>query len=137
MRALAVIAALAVMTGMGWAKPVQKAAAQPAGDATWIAICIGEDAQYTQTINGAGYFHLGTGERSYQTQKLVQTSFDGNKVCAIADPKAPHADSNVALICIDRAARTIALMSDSTAETKKVAPQNTTVFCTARVDVLK
>lgn len=139
MRAVALVAALAVMTGAGLAKPVEKPAkaAKPAAEETWIAICFGQDAQYTQTINGAGYFHLGTGQRSYQTQKLVQTQYDGNQVCAIADPKAPHADSNVAMICADRAAKTISVMSDSTAETKKVLPQNTTVFCTARIDVLK
>jgi hypothetical protein len=136
MRAVALVAALAVMTGAGLAKPAEKAA-KPAAEETWIAICFGQDAQYTQTINGPGYFHLGTGQHSYQTQKLVQTQFDGNKVCAIADPKAPHADSNVAMICADRTAKTISVMSDSTAETKKVLPQNTTVFCTARIDVLK
>lgn len=138
MRALVVMAALAMMTGSGLAKPAQKPAAPAkAAEVTWIAICFGEDAQYTQTINGAGYFHLGTGQRTYQTQKLVQTSFDGNQVCAVPDPKAPHADSNVALICANRAAKTISVMSDSTAETKRVTPQNTTVFCTARIDALQ
>jgi hypothetical protein len=138
MRGLVLTAALVMMTGTGLAKPPQKPAApaKPA-EVTWIAICFGEDAQYTQTIGGAGYFHLGTGQRSYQTQKLVQISYDGNQVCAVADPKAPHADSNVALICANLAAKTISLMSDSTAETKRVAPQNATVFCTARIDVLK
>ena len=139
MRALAIVAALAVMSGIAVAKPPVKAPApaKPAAEETWIAICFGEAAQYTQTINGPGYFHLGTGQRSYQTQKLVQTVYDGNKLCAVADPKAPHADSNVAMICVDRAAKTISVMSDQTAETKKVLPQNTTVFCTARIDVLK
>ena len=139
MRALAIVAALAVMSGIAVAKPPVKAPApaKPAAEETWIAICFGEDAQYTQTIGGAGYFHLGTGSRSYQTQKLVQTSYDGNQVCAVADPKAPHADSNVALICANLANKTISVMSDSTAETKKVDPKNATVFCTARIDVLK
>lgn len=139
MRALVLVTALAMMTGTALAKPAHKPAAPSAKaptETTWIAICFGEDAQYTQTINGAGYFHLGTGHRTYQTQKLVQTSFDGNQVCAVPDPKAPHADSNVALICANLTAKTILVMSDSTAETKRVTPQNATVFCTARIDVL-
>lgn len=138
MRAWMWMAAVVMLTGAGIAKPVQKPAAPAkAAEATWIAICFGEDAQYTQTIGGAGYFHLGTGQHSYQTQKLVQTSYDGNQVCAVADPKAPHSDSNVALICANLANKTISVMSDSTAETKKVEPKNATVFCTARIDVLK
>jgi hypothetical protein len=139
MRALVLVTALAMMTGTALAKPAHKPAAPPAkapAETTWIAICFGEDAQYTQTINGAGYFHLGTGQRSYQTQKLVQSQYNASMVCAVPDPKAPHADSNVALVCADLTAKTISVMSQSTAETKRVLPQNATVFCKARIDVL-
>lgn len=116
------------------AKPA--AAAQPKAEKTWIAICFGQDAQYTQTINGPGYFHLGTGQRTYQTQKLVQSFFDGNIVCGTPDPKAGRADSAVAEVCANLKDKTVSVMSLSTAETTRVTPQNAVVFCKARIDVL-
>jgi hypothetical protein len=138
MRTLVWVAALALMTSSALAKPVQKPAAPAkAAEKTWIAICFGEDAQYTQTIGGAGFFHVGTGRRTYQTQKLVQSHYDGNLVCAVPDPKSPPADTEVAIVCADLAAKTISLMSLSTAQTKRVTPQNATVFCKARIDVLQ
>lgn len=136
MRSLVLLTALVLMSGTALAKPPHKPADKPAAEKTWIAICFGQDAQYTQTINGPGYFHLGTGQHTYQTQKLVQSFNDGNLVCGTPDPKAPRADSQVAIVCADQKAKTISLMSLTTAETRKVTPQNATVFCKARIDVL-
>jgi hypothetical protein len=132
MRTLVLAAAFVLATGPALAAP-KAAAEKPAGEATWIAICVDQDAQYTQTIGGTGFFHLGTGQRTYQTQKLVQSHFDGSLVCAVPDPKAPRADSQVAEICADMSRKSISVMSLTTAEIKKVTPQNATVFCTASI----
>jgi hypothetical protein len=134
MRALVWVTALAVMTTAGLAKPPQKPA--PAkGEATWIAICLGEDSQYTQTINGPGYFHVGNGDRSYQTQKLVQSQFNGTMVCAVPDPKAPRASTDVALVCADRNSKTVSVMYGH--DIKPVTPANAQPYCQARIDVMQ
>jgi hypothetical protein len=137
MRALVWVAALAVMTGAGLAKSAQKPAAPAKGEPTWIAICRGEDAQYTQTINGPGFFHVGNGDRTYQTQKLVQSHFDGTTVCAVPDPKAPRASTDIALICADNGTKTVSVMYASDKGAKPVKPANAQPYCQARIDVLK
>jgi hypothetical protein len=128
----AVVAALCSETA--WAAAPAKAAA-PAEE-NWIAVCFGEDAQYMQTIGGTGYFHVGNGDRTYDTQKLVQSSFDGNVVCAVPDPKAPRAMSDIALICADRNAKTVSVMYRRDTQTKMVRPSNADPYCRARIDVL-
>src|SRR5512142_1085982 len=111
-------------------------AAPPAAEKTWIAICFGEGAQYTQTIGAAGYFHVGNGDRTYDTQKLMQTYYDGNKVCAVPDPKASRASSDIAMICADRNAKTVSVLYRRDTQTKMVRPSNTLPYCRARIDVL-
>jgi hypothetical protein len=104
-----------------------------AGD--WIAVCYGEDAQYTQTISGQGFFHVANGNGTYDTQKLVQNFYDGNVVCGVVDPKAPKAMSEVAEVCADKVKKTISVMTIADDVGKKITPQNAHVYCTARVDV--
>lgn len=135
MRAMIFAAALIAMAGPALAAPkaAKPAVEKPAAETTWVAVCFGEDAQYTQTIGGTGFFHLGTGQRTYQTQKLRQSYFDGSKVCATPDPRAPQADSQLAEVCADMTAKSISVMSLTTAETKKVTPQNATYFCKASI----
>lgn len=137
MRALVLIAALAAMTGAGLAKPPAKAAAPAKAETTWISICFGEDAQYTQTINGAGFFHVGNGDRSYQTQKLVQSFYDGNTVCAVPDPKAARATTDIALICADKNTKMISVMYGRDKGSKPATPANALPYCKARIDALQ
>ncbi len=103
--------------------------------ADWIAVCYGQDAQYTQTINGSGFFHVANGNGTYDTQKLVQIHYDGNQVCAVADPKAPKAMSEVAEVCADKTKKTISVMTIADDVGKKITPQNAHVYCNARVDI--
>jgi hypothetical protein len=137
MRALIVAAALVAMTGAGLAKSAEKPAAPAKGEPTWIAICLGQDAQYTQTINGPGFFHVGNGDRTYQTQKLVQSQFNGTLVCAVPDPKAPRASTDVALVCADNNAKTVSVIYARDKGAKPVTPANALPYCQARIDVMK
>ncbi len=130
MRALFLAAALAMFSSATLAvepKPAEQ---------NWIGICFGEDAQYTQTIGGTGYFHVGNGDRTYDTQKLVQSFYDGNMVCAVPDPKAPRAASNIAEICANRATKTISVLYQSDTQTKMVIPKNALPYCKARIEIL-
>lgn len=103
--------------------------------ADWIAVCYGQDTQYTQTVNGPGYFHVANGNGTYDTQKLVQNYYDGNIVCGMADPKAPKAMSEVAEVCADKIKKTVSVMTVADDVGKKITPQNAHVYCTARIDV--
>lgn len=115
------------------------AASKPAAqtkEVTWIGICFGEDTQYTQTIGGAGFFHVGNGDRTYQTQKLVQSFYDGKTVCATPDPKAPRASSEVAEVCANLDTKYISVLYQRDTQTKMVIPKNALPYCKARIDVL-
>jgi len=139
MRALILAAALCVLVPAGVAAPVKKAPAQApaaAKETTWIGICFGEDAQYTQTIGGAGFFHVGNGDRTYDTQKLVQNFYDGKTVCAIPDPKAPRASSAIAEVCANIDTKYISVLYQRDTQTKMVIPKNALPYCKARLDVL-
>ena len=105
------------------------AAAQAEG---WMAICGGQEVQYIQTIGGAGYFHVPAGNGTYDTQKLVQSFYDGKVLCGTADPKAPRALSEVAEVCADKAKKTVAIMKFG--DKKPLTPQNAQVICEARID---
>jgi hypothetical protein len=102
--------------------------------ADWVAVCYGQDAQYMQTIGGAGYFHLGLGDGSYSTQKLHQTYYDGNMVCGSADPKAPESAEHVGMVCADITRKAITLMYKDDLSHGK-SPKDAPVYCTARVSV--
>ena len=106
-----------------------------ANAADWIAVCFGQDSQYTQTINGSGYFHIANGNGTYDTQKLVQSYYDGNIVCGTVDPKAPQAMSEVAEVCADKVKKTVTVMTLADDVGKKITPQNAHVYCSARIDV--
>jgi len=111
------------------------ALAPAAGAEDWIAVCYGRDAQYTQTIGGEGYFHVGNGDRTYDTQKLLQSFHDGNRVCGTADTRAPRASSGISEVCADKANKTVSVMFLS--ETgKRITPENATLYCQARISVL-
>jgi hypothetical protein len=125
MRGLVLVAALAGISS-----------AAQAAEQNWISVCFGEDAQYMQTIGGQGFFHVGNGDRTYDTQKLVQSFYDGNMVCAIPDEKAPRASSAIAEICADKTAKTISILYLRDTNTKRVIPKNATLYCKARIDVL-
>jgi opacity protein-like surface antigen len=125
MRSLCLVAALIVFTSGACA-----------AEQNWIVICLGEDAQYTQTIGGSGYFHVGIGNHTYDTQKLTQSFYDGNTVCAIPDPKAPRANSDIAEICASRTSNMISVLYRSDTQTKMAIPKNAQPYCKARIDVL-
>ncbi len=110
--------------------------AASAAEQNWIAVCFGEDAQYMQTIGGAGFFHVSNGDRTYDTQKLVQSFYDGNTVCSVPDEKAPRANSAVAEVCADKKAKTISVLYLRDTNAKRVIPKNATLYCKARIDVL-
>ena len=101
----------------------------------WIAVCYGKDSQYTQTIGGPGYFHVANNNGTYDTQKLVQSFYDGNIVCGTADSRAPTAMSEVAEVCVDKVKKTISVMTRADDAGKKITPQNAREYCTARVSV--
>ena len=101
----------------------------------WIAVCYGQDSQYTQTVGGPGFFHVANNNGTYDTQKLVQTYYDGNVLCGTADSRAPRAMSEVAEVCADKTKKTISVMTIADDVGKKITPQNARVYCTARVSV--
>lgn len=108
-----------------------------AAEENWIAQCLGADAQYTQTVGGAGFFHVTIDGHTYDTQKLVQVFFNGKMVCAVPDPKAPRANSDIALVCADNAAKKINVLYQSEAEGRTIRPSDALPYCSARIDVLK
>ena len=136
MRALAWIATLALLTGAAAAGPKVTKPAKPV-ETTWFVVCFDQDAQFTQVLGGVGFFHSGNGDHTYQTQKMVQSFFDGNTLCAVSDPKAPKATSGVAEVCVNRAAHVVSLMYDSDAASKRVTPKNADPFCQAHFDVIQ
>lgn len=136
MRAGIAIAALVMLVGVAEAAPKAAKPTPAAAEQTWISICFGEDTQYTQTVGGAGYFHVGNGDRTYDTQKLVQSFYDGTTICATPDPKAPRAASNIALICANKVEKTISVLYQRDTQTKMVLPKNALPYCRARIDVL-
>jgi|WetSurMetagenome_2_1015567.scaffolds.fasta_scaffold218715_2 hypothetical protein len=100
----------------------------------WIAVCYGQEVQYTQTVGGKGFFHVPNANNgTYDTQKLVQSFYDGNLLCSVADPKAPRALSEVTEVCANKSKKTIAIMNLT--DKKPVTPQNATVICEARISV--
>jgi hypothetical protein len=101
----------------------------------WIAVCYGKDSQYTQTVGGAGFFHVANNNGTYDTQKLVQSYHDGNIVCGTADSRAPRAMSEVAEVCADKTKKTISVMTLADDVGKKITPQNARVYCDARISV--
>ncbi len=113
---------------------VLAATATVAQAADWVAVCYGQDAQYMQTIGGAGYFHVGNGDGTYDTQKLTQTYYDGNIVCGTADPKAPRAANHVGVVCADKTRKVISAL-DLDAMAHKNAAKDAPVYCNARVSV--
>jgi hypothetical protein len=125
MRALVLVAALAALSSAAQAED------------NWISVCFGEDAQYMQTIGGKGFFHVANGDRTYDTQKLVQSFYDGNKVCGIPDEKAPRANSDIALICADKTTRMVTVLYRRDTNTKMVRPANALPYCKARIDILQ
>jgi len=124
MRALLLVAALAALSSAARAEE------------TWISICFGEDSQYMQTVGGQGFFHVSNGNHTYDTQKLVQSFYDGNKVCSIPNEKAPRANSDIALICADKTTKMVTVLYRRETTTKMVRPANALPYCKARIDVL-
>ena len=124
MRTLVLIAALAALSSAAQAEE------------NWISVCFGEDSQYMQTVGGSGFFHVSNGNHTYDTQKLVQSYYDGNKVCAIPDEKAPHANSDIALICADKTTKMVSVLYRRETNTKMARPSNALPYCRARIDVL-
>lgn len=101
-----------------------------------IAICFGEDTQYTQTIGGRGFFHVSNQNGTYDTQKLVQSYWDGNMVCAVPDEKSPRANSDIALICANMKDKMVSVLYRRDTTTKMVRPSNALPYCKARIDLL-
>ncbi len=102
---------------------------------SWVAVCMdGKDAQYTQTIGGVGYFHLGDDNGSYQTLRLTQTFYDGTAVCGAVDTKLPAGTTPIGQVCANRSRNTIYFKyrdaKDTTLPDEKVG-----VFCQAMVTV--
>lgn len=121
MRSLLLAAALAV--------------SMPAANAaSWISVCLNKDVQYTQTIGGPGFFHVAIGGGRYDTQKLVQSHYDGNMVCAVPDPKAPKAQFGMAEVCANKSAGKILLLLHAD-KGVKVKPDNAETYCKASVRV--
>ena len=121
MRSLIVLAAIALVSPGAYA-------------ADWVAVCYGQDAQYMQTVDGPGYFHIGLGNGTYSTQKLYQTYYDGNMVCGSADPKAPEASEHVAMVCADQKRKAITVMFKDSMK-NGASPKDAPVYCSARVSV--
>ncbi|GAA0531278.1 hypothetical protein FHS83_002657 [Rhizomicrobium palustre] len=116
------------------AKPAKPAAVDMSKAKTLIGICFGQDAQYTQTLGGAGFIHIGNGDRTYQTQKLVQNFNDGKTICGAADPKAPVSSNDIVEVCATLETKTISVLYRS--DNKPVTPKNASPICTARIDLL-
>jgi hypothetical protein len=105
----------------------------PANAAAWVAVCFGRDVQYTQDIGGVGYFHVGIGDGTYETQRLIQTYYDGNIVCAAADPKAQQISVQIGQICADKTRKVVTADFRSQAHTGP--SKDAQIYCDARVTV--
>ncbi|MDE2184816.1 MAG: hypothetical protein KGJ78_17525 [Alphaproteobacteria bacterium] len=105
-----------------------------ANAADWVSVCYGQDAQYMQTIGGPGYFHIGNGDGTYDTQKLTQAYYDGNIVCGTADPKAPVGSNHVGMVCADKSRKVISVMYLEQMK-QKHSPKDAPAYCNARVSV--
>ena len=101
---------------------------------TWISVCFGQDVQYTQSVDGTGYFHVANGDGTYDTQKLVQSFHKGDVLCAVPDPKAPRSQADVAEVCADKAKKTISVLQQGD-KAVPVTPANAKELCSASINV--
>lgn len=95
----------------------------------WTAICRDErDANYTQSIGGAGTLNQGLGDGSYQSVAVKQTLYDGKKVCAAATGAASFAQ-----VCADNERQIIYFRLRDQKHPK--APLQDAFYCRALVKV--
>lgn len=106
----------------------------PANAAAWVAYCFGRDAQYMQEIGGVGFFHIGQGDGTYETQRLNQTFYDGNVVCGMANPKAPQVSEQIAQVCADKTHKTIFVLYQGQGA-RGIPPKEPTPYCDAKITV--
>ena len=98
----------------------------------WIAACQGgKDAQYTQTIDGTGYFNVANGNGTYTTIPVKQAFYDGDVVCGLTGADQPP---QIGEVCADRKRNAIAMMTKAEmrdGDNPEIAP----IYCSARVSV--
>ena len=120
MRMLLIAAALAVAG--------QRAQAQQ----TWISACQGgNNAQYTQIIDGKGSFNLPNGDGTFTTIPVQQSFYDGAIVCGATGSQN---ESQIAQVCADTDRNVISVLSPVQAA-KRLPPQNATIYCNANVNI--
>jgi opacity protein-like surface antigen len=105
-----------------------------ANAAAWIAVCHGLDVQYAQTVGGTGYFHIGQGDGSYQTQRVSQSFYDGTTVCGAAVPNAPQVQEAIAQVCADKTKKTVSIIYKGEKKNPKL-PDDAQLYCSATVTV--
>lgn len=119
MKAVFPILAVVLAAGAAWA------------DAPfWTAICRGDkDADYRQTIGGAGVFNIGNGDGTYVTWPVKQTAYQPDKiVCA-----AVAGSAQVAQVCADNARQVLVLKMHDPKHPK--APLQAVDYCSALVKI--
>jgi hypothetical protein len=108
-------------------------AAKDAKSKDWVAVCTdGKDAQYTQTIGGVGYFHLGDDNGSYQTLRVSQTFYDGTAVCGAVDTKLPPGATPIGQVCANKSRETIYFKYRDAKDTN-LPDEKVGVFCKAMI----
>lgn len=137
MRLLLAVAALALLAPAAEAAKAKPATPAAPKEETWIAACFGEDTQFTQVVGGKGFFHVSNGNRTYDTQKMVQAFYNGKQICSVPDPKAPVATSDVAFVCADKDAKMVSVLYRSEAANQPARPSSASPYCKARIDIIK
>lgn len=100
---------------------------------TWVATCNdGENIQYVQTVNGAGYLYLKTAKDYFQTARLAQTSADDTIVCGAVQGNVAAGLSPLTQLCINKSRHAITLKY-SKPGTPAGAVQDAGVFCAATI----
>ncbi len=101
----------------------------------WIAACYdGKNLQYNQIIGGKGTLFLQKDDGNYQSLALVQSSYEGNVVCGVADDKQAQAGGLYIKVCADKANNTITVKyKDPTG--KGLSIDDTAPYCGAAVTV--
>ena len=98
----------------------------------WTAACQnGNDAQYVQTINGAGRFSTPNGSGTYTSLAVNQSYYDGKVVCALTGVK--NADK-IGEVCADTDRGTITVLSVDQLD-KHAKPQDAAVYCKAAITI--
>ena len=98
----------------------------------WTAACQnGNDAQYVQTIDGAGRFSTPNGDGTYTSLLVNQGFYDSKIVCAVT---GVNNKDKIGEVCADTNRSAITVLSVDQLE-KHTKPQDAAVYCKAVIGI--